>query len=78
MEEQSSSVAVTPTQGEDTPARWAWVEPSVWSERMLADLDNGVKGGKWFSLIDKVCKKSNLEAAWQRVYASDDPDPDPE
>jgi len=70
METQSSTVAATSTQEEDTPARWAWVEPSVWSERMLAALDNGVKGGKWFSLIDKVCKKSNLEAAWQRVYAN--------
>ena len=70
MEDQSSSVAATPTQGEDIPARWVWVEPSVWSERMLAALDNGVKGGKWFSLIDKVCKKSNLEAAWQRVHAN--------
>jgi len=34
--------------------KWAWVEASVWTERMLAALGNGVKGGKWFSLIDKV------------------------
>jgi hypothetical protein len=25
----------------------------VWNERMLAALENGVKGGQWFSLIDK-------------------------
>ena len=24
--------------------KWAWVEASVWTERMLAALDNGVKG----------------------------------
>ena len=35
-----------------TPLNWDWVEASVWTERMLAALGNGVKGGKWFSLID--------------------------
>lgn len=50
-----------------TPAQWAWVEPSVWSERMLQALVNGVKGGKWFSLMDKVYAMPNLKAAWKRV-----------
>ena len=36
----------------ETPDRWSWVEPSVWTERMRTALDNGVKGGKWFSLVD--------------------------
>jgi RNA-directed DNA polymerase len=48
-------------------ARWAWVEPSVWTNRMLAALENGVKGGKWFSLIDKVHRPSNLKAAYRKV-----------
>jgi RNA-directed DNA polymerase len=43
------------------------VEASVWNERMLAALDNGVKGGKWFSLIDKVYRAATLQAAWGRV-----------
>jgi RNA-directed DNA polymerase len=34
---------------------------------MLAALENGVKGGKWFSLIDKVYRKQTLKAAWQKV-----------
>jgi RNA-directed DNA polymerase len=34
---------------------------------MLAALDNGVKGGKWFSLIDKVYRKQTLKAAWHKV-----------
>lgn len=46
---------------------WDWVEPSVWTDRMLAALENGVKGGKWFSLIDKVHRPSNLRAAYQKV-----------
>lgn len=28
--------------------RWDWVEASVWTERMLAALENGVTGGKWY------------------------------
>ena len=43
------------------------MEPSVWTDRMLEALERGVKGGKWFSLIDKVSAKGNLEAAWQKV-----------
>jgi len=47
--------------------RWAWAEPSVWTDRMLAALENGVKGGKWFSLIDKVYRKENLHSAFKKV-----------
>ena len=25
---------------------WSWVEPRIWTERMLAALEAGVKGGK--------------------------------
>jgi RNA-directed DNA polymerase len=34
---------------------------------MLAALENGVKGGKWFSLIDKVYRAETLKAAWKKV-----------
>lgn len=34
---------------------------------MLSALDNGVKGGKWFSLADKVSRMATLRAAWQKV-----------
>lgn len=47
--------------------RWDWAEPSVWTDSMLAALENGVKGGKWFSLIDKVYRKENLESAFKKV-----------
>ena len=47
--------------------RWVWVEPSVWTDRMLAALENGVKGEKWFSLIDKVYRKENLLSAFKKV-----------
>ena len=50
--------------------QWSWVEPSVWTERMLTALETGVKGGKWFSLIDKVYRESNLRSAFYRVQAN--------
>jgi RNA-directed DNA polymerase len=34
---------------------------------MLAALETGVKGGKWFSLMDKVYAPANLTAAWEDV-----------
>jgi len=50
--------------------RWSWVEPLLWTERMLTALETGVKGGKWFSLIDKVYRMSNLQSAFYRVQAN--------
>jgi len=46
------------------------VEASVWNERMLAALENGVKGGQWYSLIDKVYWSKTLWAAWRKVKAN--------
>ena len=43
------------------------VETVVLSERMLAALVSGVKGGKWFSLWDKVWRRGTLERAWELV-----------
>ena len=45
-------------------------EPLVWTERMLTALVKGVKGGKWFSLIDKVYPVQTLKAAFERVAAN--------
>lgn len=47
--------------------QWGWVELSIWTERMLTALDKGVKGGKWFSLIDKVTPEQTLKIAFQKV-----------
>jgi len=57
-------------QAGDVRSRWEWAEPSVWTDRMLIALEEGVKGGVWFSLIDKVASKRNLEAAARRVIAN--------
>ena len=66
-EEKPATVSGSSRQAGEIRARWSWVEPSVWTERMLTALDKGVKGGKWFSVIDKVYSKCNLEAAYRRV-----------
>jgi len=39
----------------------------VWTERMLATLERGSKGDKWYSLIDKVWKMENLQSAAAKV-----------
>ncbi len=57
----------TAQQAGEVQARWAWVEPSAWTERMLTALEDGVKGGTWFSLIDKVLDPANPESAFARV-----------
>jgi len=57
-------------QAEFTPSQWEWVDRTIWTERMLAALGNGVKGNKWFSLIDKVYRQSTLQAAWEQVKAN--------
>ena len=49
---------------------WAWAEATVWTERMVSALDNGVKGGRWYSLIDKVHAPATLQAAWAKVRAN--------
>lgn len=70
-ESQAPGVPEKATQGTETHGRdWSWVEASVWNERMLAALENGVKGGRWFSLIDKVYRAETLRAAWEKVRAN--------
>ena len=53
--------------GREVAPKWAWTQASVWTERMLATLERGVKGGKWYSLIDKVWSQSNLKSAMEQV-----------
>ena len=54
----------------DIRTRWEWVEAAVWSERMLTALEDGVKGSKWYSLMDKVYALTNLRVAFARVKAN--------
>ena len=69
-EEALAIVPAKAKQAGETNDRWSWVEPSVWTPRMLTALEHGVKGNKWFSLIDKVYAPDNLAAAFTRVAAN--------
>ncbi len=63
-----SGVPARARQGTEARAsKWWWAEASIWTERMVSALGNGVKGGKWFSLVDKVIALKTLEAAWRKV-----------
>jgi RNA-directed DNA polymerase len=68
-EEQPTSVP-TAKQGGKVLDRWMWTERSVWTERMLTALEEGVKGSVWFSLIDKVFRERNLSASFRKVAAN--------
>jgi RNA-directed DNA polymerase len=46
---------------------WICAKPCVWTARMLTTLIQGVEGGTWFRLYDKVFSERNLLAAYQQV-----------
>jgi RNA-directed DNA polymerase len=62
-----ASVSNRAQQAGEIRARRAWVEAAVWTERMLTALEEGVKGGVWFRLIDKVYSLRSLQAAFDQV-----------
>jgi RNA-directed DNA polymerase len=68
---RAPTVPARATQGAEARDRdWSWVEASIWTDRMVSALENGVKGGRWYSLMDKVFAPATLEAAWERVQAN--------
>jgi RNA-directed DNA polymerase len=71
MTQENSGSADEATQGRETasgkPPGLCWVEVSIWTDRMVSALGNGVKGGKWFSLVDKVIRPTTLATAWRKV-----------
>src|SRR3954451_11595763 len=66
----SAAVPAKAIRAEETWRPELRVEPTVWTKRMLTALEQGVKGGKWFSLIDKVHPERTLDAAFSRVAAN--------
>jgi RNA-directed DNA polymerase len=67
---KAPTVPARATQGAEA-RDWSWVEAAVWTERMVSALENGVKGGRWYSLMDKVFAPATLEAAWDKVQDND-------
>lgn len=65
--EDTSASVPRAQQAEEIQSRWRWVEPCAWTIRMLTALEEGVEGGKWFRLFDKVFSERNLLASFQKV-----------
>jgi RNA-directed DNA polymerase len=57
------------TQAGEAPFRGI-AEPTIWTDRMLTALGNGVQGSKWYSLGDKAFSVKALEASFAKVKAN--------
>jgi len=71
MQDPPAVVSMRTKQAGERRARWAWAEATVWTDRMLTALEDGVRGGVWFSLIDKVGSDRNLWSAWAKVACNE-------
>lgn len=64
------TVPFAATPAGEPPSVRQWANPCVWTERMLTTLEQGVQGGRWHTLIDKVYSPSNLFAASASVIGN--------
>ena len=69
-EETSARVPAKDKQAEEDLWQRYKAERGVWTEPMLAALQKGVKGNKWFSLTDKVVSERTLGLAWEKVKSN--------
>ena len=60
--------AIPPQQAAEARDRWNWVEPTVWTERMLTRLEASEPTTVWFRLWDKVIEGRSLQAAFWAVW----------
>ncbi len=63
--------ATPPQQAGKAHDPWWWVEPSVWTERMLTRLAQSEPTTVWFRLWDKVLSERNLQAAFWAVWRNE-------
>ena len=64
------TVPFAATPAGEPPSIRDWANPSVWTDRMLTTLEQGVRGGRWHTLIDKVYALLNLFAASANVIGN--------
>ena len=67
---QPTTVPFAATPAGEPPSIREWAKPEVWTERMLTTLEQGVRGGRWHTLIDKVYSPQNLKAASKSVIGN--------
>jgi RNA-directed DNA polymerase len=64
------TVPFAATPAGEPPSVQGWANPNVWTERMLTTLKQGVRGGRWHTLIDKVYAPANLFVASGNVIGN--------
>ncbi len=64
------TVPFAATPAGEPPSIRDWANPAVWTDRMLTTLEQGVRGGRWHTLIDKVYAPLNLFAASRNVIGN--------
>lgn len=69
-ETNPAPVPLTAQQAGKVAALRVMAAPEVWTERMLVALVTGLKGNRWFRLIDKVYRWETLVAAWEKVQSN--------
>jgi len=69
--EDPSATVPLAQQAEAAHPVWRCAKPCVWTVRMLTTLVEGVEGGQWFRLFDKVFAERNLLAALEQVAEND-------
>ena len=67
VESRRSPTPCFPKQAGEAPSPWAWVERSVWTERMLKRLAQSQEQTVWYSLWDKVRASNNLDQGILKV-----------
>jgi RNA-directed DNA polymerase len=70
-DQRPATVPFGATPAGQPPAVKEWANRVVWNERMLDALHQGVRGGKWHTLIDKVYSTLNLYAASRSVLGNE-------
>ena len=70
-EEPSARVPARDKQAEEDLWQRHKAERGVWTEPMLAALERGLKGKKWFSPFDKVSTERTLQLAWGQVLENE-------
>jgi RNA-directed DNA polymerase len=64
------TVPFAATPAGEPPSTRDWANPAVWTDRMLTTLEQGVRGGRWHTLIDKVYAPLNLFVASRNVIGN--------
>lgn len=70
-ESKPTTVPFAATPAGEPPPIEAWANRCVWTDRMLTALRQGVRGGRWHTLMDKVYEPHNVAMASSSVMANE-------